>query len=92
MTKKLLTQMGPVVYRELVSGWQNGSLLEKWELLKNRPVLTKSQQVEDRRIRAIAMLAKGANEETIAFINRMKWKELKFYVDGDVIFVEVIGK
>lgn len=89
--KTLLTQLSESKYDELVEGWINGSLQEKWKVL-NGQELTKKQQVEERQIRAIAMIFSQPEDSSIRqTIRNRRWKELKFYKTSKGIILEVTG-
>lgn len=89
MAKTLVTQMTKARYDELISGWLDGSLKEKWVKLENNQ-LTKAQQVEERQIRAIAMIV--SNEKVYKSVREKLWNLITIYrEDNGTLSIQLFG-
>jgi len=89
MTRTLVTQISRVRYDELITGWLDGSLKEEWAKLENTQ-LTKSQQVEERQIKAIAMIV--SNNDIFNSVKEKPWDLIKVYKEANgTMSIELLG-
>jgi hypothetical protein len=77
-----ITQMSKPRFMELCAEWADGSLIDKWNDLQEAK--TKAEKVEERQIRAIAMLIQEAPEEYRRLL-REDWKLFEVLVDENEI-------
>lgn len=88
MSKQLITQMSRSVCNELLERWTSGALLEKWKGLEGKS-LTRAEQVEDRRIRVLAMIIDDDDSKFWEIFRTGRWQTLFAYRDGENVTVEL---
>ena len=89
MTRTLVTQISRVRYDELITGWLDGSLKEEWVKLENTK-LTKAKQVEERQIKAIAMII--SNNDIFNSVKEKPWNLIKVYKEANgTMSIELLG-
>jgi hypothetical protein len=87
MSEARITSMSRTRYQELIKQWLDGTLLANWP--DNKRATTKSEQVEERQIKAIAMIYTDGSKTLKDLLSGDSWRELYMVRVGDKIQVQV---
>ena len=92
MPEKVYTTMTRRRYRELIDRWLDGTLLQKWE--GHRKPTTKAEQVEERQIKAIAMIYTENIKAVLDQLAKDDWSELRLVHDEarKIMRIQIVGR
>ncbi len=76
--KRKYTEMTKGQFKTLLSGMNNGSLLEKW--VDGYEPNNKADRVESRQIRALGCLIDSG--KSLIELKTLKWSRLEFWIDN----------
>lgn len=87
MSAQRITSMSRARFQELRQQWLDGVLSEKW---KDKTPTTKADKVEDKQIRAMAMIFQMPKAQR-SILDTDNWSELHVVKDCDTLKLEIIG-